>query len=77
MFANVLDISKPLNETICEMVDNIDLRDSIVMFSPKSDKKTQILNMVKKEIEEGDVSILEGFKPTIEILEVEFCNSNS
>lgn len=57
MFSNVLDISKPLNETICEMVDNIDLRDSIVMFSPKSDKKTQILNMVKKEIEEGDVSI--------------------
>lgn len=77
MFFNVLDISKPLNETICEMVDNIDLRDSIVMFSPKSDKKTQILNMVKKEIEEGDVSILEGFKPTIERLEVEFCNSNS
>ena len=57
MFSNVLDISKPLNETICEMVDNIDLRDSIVMFSPKSDKKTQILNIVKKEIEEGDVSI--------------------
>ncbi len=54
------------------MVDNVDMRETIIYLMPKDDKKENILKLVQKEVENGNTSIIEGFKNTILELEKEF-----
>lgn len=72
MFEKVVDIKKPLDSVIDEMVDNVDMRETIIYLMPKDDKKENILKLVQKEVENGNTSIIEGFKNTILELEKEF-----
>lgn len=72
IFNNVMDMTKALSRIIDEVVDNKDLKETIISYIPKDEKKSQILNFVRREVETGNISVLEGFKNTIDILEKEF-----
>ena len=72
MFNNVMDKTKSLNSTIKELVENEDLRETIISYIPKDEKKKQILKFVGREVASGNVSILQGFQNTINMLEKEF-----
>ena len=72
IFSNVMDMTKALSCIIDEMIDNTDLKETIISYVPKNEKKSQILNFVKKEVNNGNISVLEGFRNTINILEKEF-----
>ena len=72
IFNNVMDMTKALSCIIDEVVDNKDLKETIISYIPKDEKKSQILNFVRREVETGNISVLEGFKNTIDILEKEF-----
>lgn len=72
MFNNVMDKTKSLNSTIKELVENEDLRETIISYIPKDEKKKQILKFVRREVASGNVSILQGFQNTINMLEKEF-----
>lgn len=72
MFENVIDIKKSLDSVIDDMIDNVDMKETIVYLMPKDDKKENILKLVQKEVENGDTSIIDGFRNTIIELEKEF-----
>lgn len=72
MFEKAVDIKKPLDSVIDEMVGNVDMKETIIYLMPKDDKKENILKLVQKEVENGDTSIIDGFKNTILELEKEF-----
>lgn len=72
MFEKVIDIKKSLDSVIDEMVDNIDMKETIIYLMPKDDKKENILKLVQKEVENGNTSVIDGFKNTILELEKEF-----
>ncbi len=72
MFSNVVNMSKSLNCVIDEVVDNKDLKETIVRYVPKDGKKNQILNYIKHEVKAGNTSVLDGFRNTITVLEKEF-----
>lgn len=72
VFRNVMDMTKSLNYIMDEMVDNKDLKETIISYIPKDEKKSQILKYVKREVDFGNISVLEGFRNTISMLEKEF-----
>lgn len=72
IFSNVMDMTKSLNYIMDEMVDNKDLKETIISYIPKDEKKSQILKFVKREVDFGNISVLEGFRNTISMLEKEF-----
>ena len=72
MFEKVIDIRKSLDSVIDEMIDSVDMKETIVYLMPKDDKKENILKLVQKEVEKGETSVIDGFKNTILELEKEF-----
>lgn len=72
MFGNVVDIKKSIDSIIDELVDNEDMKDTVIYLMPKDDKKDKILKLVQKEVENGNISVLDGFQNTISELEKEF-----
>lgn len=72
MFGNVLDTRKSLDYVIDELVDDEDLKETIVYWKPRDDKKRQILKFVQSEVGKGNISMIEGFRNTIIELEKEF-----
>lgn len=72
VFSGVMDMNKALSGIIDELIDNKDLRETIICYAPKDEKKNQILNFVKQQVEIGNISVLEGFRNTINMLEKEF-----
>ena len=78
MFENVMDRTKSLNCIIEEMIDNKKLKETIIAYVPRDEKKGQILNSVINEVKNGNYSVLQGFKNTISMLEKEFgCDVNA
>lgn len=71
VYNKVLTIDKSLDAVIDKIVDDTDMKDTILYWNPKEDKKAQIVKSVIREVEEGDISIIEGFKNTIIELEKE------
>lgn len=71
-FSNVMDMTKALTCIIDELVDDRDLKETIISYVPKDEKKGQILSFVKREVNRGNISVLEGFRNTIKMLEKEF-----
>lgn len=71
MFGNILDIRKPLDTVIDEIIENKDMKDTIIYLMPKDEKKDKILKLAQSEVESGNVSIIEGFRNTILELEKE------
>lgn len=72
IFNKVIEMTKSLKSIVDELVDNIDLKETIISYTPKDDKKSQILNFVKREVDAGNISVLDGFRNTISMLEKEF-----
>lgn len=72
VFSNVMDKTKSLSCIVDEIVDNVDLKETIITYMPKDEKKSQILKFVKHEVDAGNISVLEGFRNTISMLEDEF-----
>jgi len=71
MFGNVLDIKKSLDAVIDEIIDNKDMKDTVIYLMPKDEKKDRILKLAQSEVESGNISIIEGFRNTILELEKE------
>lgn len=72
MFENVMDIRKSLDSVIDELINNKDMKETIIYLMPKDDKKDKILKLVQSEVENGNVSVIEGFSNTILELEKQF-----
>lgn len=72
MFGNVLDIKKSLDAVIDEIIDNKDMKDTVIYLMPKDEKKDKILKLAQSEVESGNISIIEGFRNTVLELEKEF-----
>lgn len=72
IFKNVLEISKSLEKTIDDILDNKKMRDTIIYLKPKDDKKNKIFKLANNEVKNGNVSVIEGLKNTIAQFEKEF-----
>lgn len=73
MTSKYASIDKSVKTIIEETIEDIELRDTIVMFNPHSEKKDKILSLLQKCKPEEQKKILEGFEPTIEMLKKIFC----
>lgn len=71
MFGNVLDIKKSLDTVIDELIDNKDMKDTVIYLMPKDEKKDKILKLAQSEVESGNISVIEGFRNTVLELEKE------
>lgn len=71
VYNKVLTIDKSIDAVIDEIVDDKNMKETILYWNPREDKKTQIVKSVIREVEAGDKSIIEGFKNTISELEKE------
>lgn len=71
MFGNILDIKKSLDTVIDEIIENKDMKDTIIYLMPKDEKKDKILKLAQSEVENDNVSIIEGFRNTVLELEKE------
>lgn len=72
MFGNVLDIKKSLDSVIDEIIDNKEMKETVIYLMPKDTKKDKILKLAQSEVESGNTSVIEGFKNTVLELEKEF-----
>lgn len=72
MFEKVFDIKKSLDTVIDEIIDNKDMKDTVISLMPKDEKKENILKLAQVEVERGNVSVIEGFRNTVLELEKEF-----
>ena len=71
-FKEIIDSSKSLDNIIDLYIDNTSMKDTIISYLPAPDRKVQIKNLVKQEVEKGNTSIIEGLENTIRVLEKEF-----
>ncbi len=67
MFAGLVPRNKTLDVIIDELVNNIDVRDTILTFVPKDEKKTAISNLLQKE--HNLLEAVKGFDKTIQRIE--------
>ena len=65
-------IDKSIKTIIEEVIDDIELRETIVMYNPHSDKKDKILSFLQKSNSEEQKENLRGFEPTIDMLKKYF-----
>ena len=70
-FSRVMNKDISLGNAISSCVNDKRIESTVISFFPKENKKVEILKRVKKKVDSGDVSILEGFKNTIIYLENE------
>lgn len=66
-----MDIKKSLDTVIDEIIDNKDMKDTVIYLMPKDEKKDKILKLAQSEVESGNISIIEGFRNTVLELEKE------
>lgn len=73
MFTGLIPRDKPLDVVIDDIVDNIDIRDTILTLTPKDDNKMSIAKLVQSRGKDSDISeIVKGFTKTIERIESYF-----
>ncbi len=70
MFAGLLPRSKTLDNVIDELVDDVQVRDTILTLSPKDEKKTAIAALLQNEPNLSDT--VKGFEKTIQKIESYF-----
>lgn len=73
IFENVMDMKKSTDSLIDEIVDNSEMKETVICLMPKDEKKDRILKLAQNEIQQGNNSVVEGFCNTIMELEKEFC----
>lgn len=71
MFGNVLDIKKSLDSVIDELIDNKEMKETVIYLMPKDAKKDKILKLVQSKVDSGNTSVIEGFRNTVLELEKE------
>ena len=69
LVSSYLTLDKSVNDILNELIDDVDIRETIVTHNPKSNKKTELLNKFKKCSVEEQKLYLEGLKPTLNMLE--------
>lgn len=72
VYNKLLTRDKSIDTIIDDVVDNAAMRETIVYYNVKDDKKNNILEYVKKLYSNGKTTVLDGFENTIKILEKEF-----
>lgn len=71
VYNKVMTMDKSVDAIIDEITDNRNMKETILYWNPKEDKKNQIIKEVCREMEQGKSDILDGFKNTISVLEKE------
>lgn len=64
-----------MDKSIDAITDNKNMKETVLYWNPKEDKKNQIMREVCKEVEQGNLAILDGFKNTISDLEKEIIHT--
>lgn len=75
VYNKVITMDKSIDAIIDEITDNKNMKETVLYWNPKEDKKNQIMREVCKEVEQGNLAILEGFKNTISDLEKEIIHT--
>ena len=70
MFTGLVPRSKTLDTVIDDLVDNVDVRDTILTFVPKDEKKTAITRLLQSDSCVADA--VKGFEKTIQRIEAYF-----
>ena len=70
MFSGLVPRCKTLDTVIDELVDIIDIRDTILTFVPKDDKKTAITRLLQTDPNSSNA--VKGFEKTIQRIETYF-----
>lgn len=73
MFNGLVSRDKPLDSTIDDLVDNIDIRDTILSFAPKKLKKKKIVELLNSNADKKKAT--NGMKRTIQKIEEYFCHN--
>lgn len=71
VYNKIMTIDKSIDTIIDEITDDKNMKETVLYWNPKEEKKNQILREVCREVEQGNLSILNGFKNTISDLEKE------
>lgn len=71
IFINVMNEYESLNMVIDKYVNNSKLKDTVISYIPKDEKKKEIFKLVKENVHNNRL-IMDGFKNTIIKLETEF-----
>lgn len=71
IFINVINENESLNMVIDKYVNNPELKDTVISYIPKDEKKKEIFELVKENVHNNRL-IMDGFKNTIIKLETEF-----
>lgn len=72
VYKKLLTKDKSIDDIIDEVVDNDDMKKTIVYWNPKDEKKNNIWEYVKNQSLNGDKTIFNGFTNTLKALENEF-----
>lgn len=73
MFGTLLPRDKTIDSIINELIDNIDIRDTIVSLNVNAKKKVKVSELVNNIIENKEgIVLLAGFKRTVEKIEKAF-----
>lgn len=75
VYNKVITMDKSIDAIIDEITDNKNMKETVLYWNPKEDKKNQIMREVCKEVEQGNLAILDGFKNTISDLEKEIIHT--
>lgn len=68
-FFGKITIDKTVNDVIEELVDNEEMKDTIIYWNPKDSKKNNILNAVKSAVDDGETDVISSFENTVKFIE--------
>ncbi len=69
VYSKQLSYDTAIKDIIESIAINLQIQKNILMLNPKEDKKAQILNAVRIEVEGGNNTVLCGFRNTLSKLE--------
>lgn len=73
VYSKVLSYDRTIKDIIGSIALKLQIQDSVLRLNPKEDKKAQILNAVRTEVESGNRMVLCGFTNTLCKLENILC----
>ena len=73
VYSKVLSYDRTIKDIIESIALKLQIQDSVLRLNPKEDKKAQILNAVRTEVESGNRMVLCGFTNTLCKLENILC----
>lgn len=73
VYNKLLTRDKSIDTIIDDVVDNAAMKETIVYYNVRDEKKNNILEYVKGLYTNGKTTVFDGFANTIKFLEKEFC----